>query len=232
VNVEPIRQRVAEEGFGVRIDGSMTGFAGNTEGLVLGSGLLVGSREAPHLAFLNAAGDYARFGGEAQVQKSFAHARYNLQFLPWLWGELFGQVETDKFRQITLRTLAGTGPRFALLQEVHGDVFLGTAYMLEYTEIDDAAEDAGAQGLAHRSSSYLSMILRAEERVTLNNVIYFQPRWDDFSDYRILNVTGLGFTISKRLETRIDVTARYESVHAEAVKPFDLQVKNSIALTL
>lgn len=230
VNVEPLRQKVRAQGVSGDIRGSISGTTGNTEGITAGGGLLVGVGGGPHLVFLNATGDYSRVNGTLLVDKAFAHLRYNYQLTDWLWAEAFTQIEEDHFRRIQDRELLGTGPRFGVLQSAPLSLFYGTAYMLERTRLNADIAGENRSTIAHRWSNYLALAYQPDERVQLTNTTYYQPRFDDFSDYHLLSVTGLDFKVTDLLHTRIDSTVRYESRVPQGVKTTDVAVKNSIVV--
>ena len=113
VNVEVLRNELKKSGFGAKIDTSLDTYLGNTEGSSAGLSALVGVASEPHMAYLNASGNYSHLGGDTQVANAFVHARYNLHLAESLWGELFGQLESDRFRRIELRELAKDLTRLA-----------------------------------------------------------------------------------------------------------------------
>jgi hypothetical protein len=227
--VEPIRQQLAESGFGARLRLSLSAYQGNTQGMVAGASALLGGRSERHLGFFNASGDYAHIGGETAVHKSFVHLRHNYQLYPFLWWEEFGQSETDRFRRVRWRGLLGTGPRFGLFREPAAELYYGTAYMLEYTAVGSGAEYAEPRRV-HRFSNYAALALRPDDRISFSTVTYVQPRFDELSDVRVLNVTGLEFKVTELLQSRIDTTTRYESRTPEGVKSTDFEFKSSLEL--
>lgn len=230
VNVEPLRRQVKKQGFSGSVQSSIDGSTGNTEGITAGGGLLVGVGGGPHLVFLNATGDYSRINGTVLVDKSFAHLRYNYELLDWLWAEVFTQIENDRFRRIQDRELLGTGPRFGLLQGEEVSVYYGTAYMLERTRLNAEIAGSSRSTIAHRWSNYVALTYQVGNRVQLTNSTYYQPRFDDFSDYHLLSVTGLDFKVTQVLHTQVSSSVRYESRVPQGVKTTDVDVKNSIAL--
>jgi hypothetical protein len=70
--------------------------------------------------------------------------------------------------------------------------------------------------------------LKPDERILLSTVDYAQPRVGLFSDYKILSVSSIAFTITKHLQSRLDATARYESVTPSDVRRADLELKSSL----
>lgn len=229
MNVEPIRQQLAESGFGARLRLSLSAYQGNTQGLVAGASALLGGRSARHLGFLNASGDYAHFGSETTVHRSFVHLRHNYTLSSMLWWEEFAQSETDRFRRIRWRGLLGTGPRFGIFKTEMAELYYGAAYMLEYTAVGSSTEYEEPRRV-HRFSNYAALTLRPDERISLSTITYFQPRFDEPSDFRVLNVTGVEFKVTEMLQSRIDTTTRYESRTAEDVKSTDFEFKSSLEL--
>ncbi|MEO6598405.1 MAG: DUF481 domain-containing protein, partial [Polyangiaceae bacterium] len=228
VNVEPLRQQVTERRFGARINASTTSYAGNTQGVVFGGGALLGGRTERNFGYLDVSGDYSQLAGIVSVAKWFAHLRHNFQINPDLWWEEYAQLESDRFRRVQLRELVGTGPRF---RAAHGKLFelsLGTSYMVEHAELDSADLDPQGQGSFERWSNYVAFTFRPQDRVLISSVNYLQPRIDLLSDYKVLSVSGVEFTITSHLHSRLDVTARYESFKPSDVRHADLELKSSL----
>ena len=57
-----------------------------------------------------------------------------------------------------------------------------------------------------------------------------QLRFDDPSDFRVLHDSFVSFTITKMLAARISWTIYTQSVPPPDVKPYDVEVKNTLAL--
>ena len=228
VNVEPLRQQVTARKFGARISASTDAYAGNTQGVIFGSSVLAGGRTERNFGYLDLSGDYSKLGGLVSVAKWFAHLRHNFQMSPDTWWEEYAQIESDRFRRVQLRELLGTGPRFAI---THGDVFelfFGTSYMVEHTELESGDRDPRGQGTFERWSNYVAVTFKPDARILLSSVNYIQPRIDQFSDYKVLSVSSAAFTITKHLQSHVDATARYESVVPSDVRPTDLELKSSL----
>ncbi|HVW30148.1 MAG TPA: DUF481 domain-containing protein [Polyangiaceae bacterium] len=230
VNIESVRSQLDTSTFGARLRLSFSAYAGNTEGVIMGTSGIVGGRIGPNLGFATASADYARLGGSTSVKKSFAHLRHNYELTDFFWWEEFVQSETDRFRRIQIRALLGTGPRFALF-ETHKwlSLYVGLAYMLEYTSIDPTAVIL-EPALVHRSSSYVALTMRPDDRIVFTTVSYYQPRFDEWTDTHFLNVSSVEFKVTPLLSSRIDATTRYESVVPLGVKRADLEFKSSLEL--
>ncbi|HEX4337084.1 MAG TPA: DUF481 domain-containing protein [Polyangiaceae bacterium] len=230
VNIESVRSQLDTSSFGARIRFSLSAYAGNTEGLVFGTSGIVGGRIGPNLGFATASADYARLGGTTSVKKSFVHLRHNYEFNDFFWWEEFAQSETDRFRRIEERALFGTGPRFALFKSRKWmDLYAGTSYMLEYTNIEPGNQIL-EPALVHRLNTYVALTARPDPRITITTIIYYQPRFDEFTDAHVLNVSSVEFKVTPLLTSRMDATTRYESVVPTGVKRADLEFKSSLEL--
>ncbi len=228
VNVEPLRQQVTARRFGAHIAASTDAYAGNTQGVVFGSSALIGGRTDRNFGYLDVSGDYSKLGGQVSVAKWFAHLRHNFQLSHGVWWEEYAQIESDRFRRVQLRELLGTGPRFALFQSKPFELFVGMSYLFEHTELDSADRDPRGQGTFERLSNYVAATFKPDERILLSTVDYVQPRIDRFSDYKVLSVSSVAFTITSHLQSRLDATARYESFTPSDVRHADVELKSSL----
>ena len=233
VNVESLRKSLTEEGTHGRLGGSITTHHGNTTGTELGGAALLGHREGRHLAYANANANYANLGGEVRVANAFIHFRYNYSLSERLAAEAFAQSESDRFRRLTLRSLVGVGPRFTIIDGESASLFYGVSYMYEHTSLGSSVADRPVRPAdVHRMNNYAALLIVLEpERATLANTIYFQPRFDDFGDIRLLDIFSLDVAIAGRLSASLQATLRYESPVPSPIKRADLVVRNMLGVT-
>lgn len=121
---------------------------------------------------------------EKDFQNSwFAHFRFNYK-LSNLWRlESFIQSQHNELLDINSRNLIGAGLRLKLISKEHVKLYFGNAYMFE-REKSDAFNKRFNN---HRHSSYLSISATFNEsKLNLLNTIYYQPLYDQISNYRIL----------------------------------------------
>ncbi len=231
VNVEPVRNRLNGTGRTLDVKANLTGKTGNTEQLAFGAAALLGLRDERNLFYISSTADYSRLNHETNVASAFAHARYNRKFLEWLWGELFAQMESDRFRRVALRTLLGAGPRFILTETPELAVYYGASYMLEVTERTTAVTADRREQIAHRFNNYATLNVHPHPRIGLSETVYYQPRFDRWSDYWLLSVFSARFEVTQTLSTQIDFTAHRESSVPPGVKRTDTTVVSSLAFT-
>jgi hypothetical protein len=230
VNVEPLRDEVGDNQLGGRAQLTFSGRVGNTQGMTLGSSGILGGRTGRHFGFVAASGDYQRSSGATDVEKYFAHARYNLHVVDPLIWEVFAQAEHDRFQRLSLRELLGTGPRFELIDDETVSLAVATAYMLELEAL--TAEDPYPEEdkISHRSSSYATLLIAPDDRVSFEIVCFYQPRFDDPRDFRFSSTTTMEFSIVSILTAQIGTTSRYDSHPPGGVGRFDLEVKNALGV--
>ncbi len=215
-----------------KLDGSLKAYGGNTEGVVWGASLQLAGRSGRHLGFFATSGDYSHLDGETQVRRSFAHARYNYELTDGIWGELFGQLESNKFIAVRLRELVGIGPRFRLFDADTLQAFVATAYMLEHTQLGDDVTPPSRPATVHRSSSYLTFSWLVDERVTLVSTTYYQPRFDEPSDHRLFSQLSGDFAVTGVLKAGMSLSMRYDSLPPGGVESTDWSVVNTLGLEL
>jgi hypothetical protein len=233
VNVEVLRKQLTKEGVHGRLGGSITTYNGNTRGTELGGSTLVGYRSGRDLGYLNINANYSNFSGEVQVANAFIHLRYNYKINDWLAAEAFAQAENDRFRRLRLRTLFGVGLRFTVAETEMVSLFYGVSYMYEHTELSESVADRPVRpNDVSRMNNYAALLLVLDPgRAALSNTMYFQPRFDDFSDVRLLDILSLDVSITGRISASLQGTLRCEAPVPPTLKPVDLMVKNMLGVT-
>jgi hypothetical protein len=104
------------------------------------------------------------------------------------------------------------------------------------------------QTIAHRWSSYLSLVYAANERLRMSSTTYVQPRFDMFADLRLLSEGMLDVTLLDPISVRLTLRLRWDSdpsvFCADAVgvggcpagrelrlRELDVSVENSISVS-
>jgi len=136
------------------------------------------------------------------ANNGFAHLRYNYAINGRLTWEAFTQAQFDEIQQLDVRTLAGTGPRIKILRTDSSHLYWGVLYMYEHEESYDLLED-GIQNPVmlddHRLSTYLSGGYSLTDFFSINLVVYYQPKLDEWNDFRISSETSLSVNITEAL---------------------------------
>ncbi|MFT3764313.1 MAG: DUF481 domain-containing protein [Minicystis sp.] len=235
VNVEALRSDLQGRKLFVSLQASYAGHTGNVSGSVASGAAFAGVDLGHHLAFVKLQGDYAQFNGEPTMAKAFAHARYNYRILPFLFAEAFVQIEQDKFQRLALRQLDGVGVRFAIVRSEIVHVHLGTAWMFDYSRLNDdpgiLSTFPGPSWIAQRWSNYASVNVRVGSRARFTDALYVQPRFNDFSDVRVLNDASFAVDIDKRFSAKISCQVHHNSTPPSRVQPTDVDTLTSLVVT-
>ncbi|MGD9487866.1 MAG: DUF481 domain-containing protein [Calditrichaceae bacterium] len=232
VNTEALRKFKVSPGLHNKANFSISYQSGNTNLYKIKTGL-----RSDYLR-----GEYHFFGvldyqqGEKDdrryTNKGFIHLRGQKTLNNKVAAESFLQKEYDEFIMLSDRNLAGTGLRFTILQKKPAGndaqelkTYLGTGIMFENESYND---DIEPEKSLIRTTNYLGLFWKKDERVRFQLISYFQAAFEDFSDYRILSEGNISFTINSRLSIAVMINHRYDNNPPGEVKNSDLEISNGL----
>lgn len=246
VNTEQLTEKTFEAGFGGSVSGSFALQSGNVDLLDVGGGAhfqyqtlhpdLDPEDDAPPFIrnrwLLRGSARYASRSDEAYIGRSFAHARWTSMWLRRLGSEVFAQHQFDEFQRLQARLLGGVGAR---VEPIHFEtirVSAGSGYMLEYERIaPDVAGDDDPESVAHRWTNFVTA--RAsffEDGLLVQNTVYLQPRFDQFSDFRVLEQFELAVRVTEVLSLGSALSISHDSEPPTNVEPTDISIRQTINL--
>ncbi len=160
------------------------------------------------------------------VNAGYAHLRYNYKIAPPIvtW-EAFIQAQYNLILLLDRRYLAGTGPRFRVYKTQQIRLYMAALYMYEYQS--QARETI--QSYNHRLSNYLTLTLDLN-RIDFTSTTFYQPKLDEWSDFRIANDTSLEFELSQRLNIKAGLNLLYDTRQPPGVPPLTYLLKNALSL--
>lgn len=166
---------------------------------------------------------------ETDFQNSgFQHIRYNYKvstgFLRW---EAFTQAQFNKVRDIKLRALAGTGPRFKLYDSDKMRFYAASLYMYEYEE----RQSERLIDRTNRISSYISYTFDVGKLLFFGTV-YYQPNLSNFDDYRISYQTDFEFEIFEKFKFVTKYRLLYDTVPPPSVPNTSYSLSNGFKIEL
>ena len=254
VNVEKLRSGDTEEGFSGSIGLNATFTSGNILFADFGTASHIEWRKNKDTLFwiLNSRFAAKRTQSDLLAEPSvdlwdeeahFAnlmlqHIRYNRSLSDAWWWEFYVQYEFNEFLLLDRRLLSGTGPRLQLINGEHGGSWIGTSAMIEEERLNSENIDPAetVQTIALRSSSYLSTTLKWDDWTQITTV-YFQPRFDDFDDFRMVGEASFVYKFNKTFALTIDGRIRHDSrppqtpEGAAEVLTTDMSIKNGLKLS-
>jgi len=236
VNAERLRSSVDAEGPFLRIDGSVGWMRGNIDFLEVSTNIFTGVNHGKHHFMAHMAASYAEFGGASYLGRAFAHVRWTAQWHERVASELFAQNQYDRILFLRARALGGAGPRLTLLDEEAFTAYAATGYMLErevfQRSVIPEEEPHPRKTTNHRWTNYLTFTVKADEMLSFTNTIYVQPRFDDFSDYRVAEEAALTLTHDNGLSISLALRVRFDSRPPQALSRTDVSLFTTLGFHL
>lgn len=233
VNVQPLIGKDRTPGWTVVAEGTLDFRSGNVNLLQTSASAVVRFIRGRHTTFVMTRGEFGirNFNTveERFLARHFEHLRHRVQVWKAFDHETFVQFDSDQFRRLSVRAVAGTGPRIKLVTTPKVDAAIAVLYMFEYQQIrSDDKPDAGAKSYEHRASSYFIVQVKWSDRLRLGEAVYVQPRLDRRNDLRLLSETELFFAYSRYVGFKLSVTLAFDSTPPVNVQPFDAMVKSAV----
>lgn len=163
----------------------------------------------------------------AQENRGHQHFRYNYILNDTWVLESFVQAQFDEVLRIGFRGLAGGGARLKLIHKEKDQLNLGLSGMFEYEEEKDTT-------VVHRDfrlTTYLSYEKEFSEHFTVSLISYYQPRADEFTDYRISSGLNFNLQFNERFGFNISASLVYDAqpVIDEDITKLTYSITNGIS---
>lgn len=157
----------------------------------------------------------------------FLHFRVNKKLSNLVRMESYVQSQNNKILDVKARNLLGAGIRLKAVSSENVSLYFGEGYMFE----SETAQEDGNVERGHRNSAYVSASINfPKSRVELTNTVYFQAKYNDWSDYRILEQFKLDITLSKKLSYFTVLDYFYDSLTPRDRSQYSLKIKFGIGL--
>jgi len=230
VSLEGLHLEKPAEGFEGEFDLSAGGASGNTDKSDLSAGTRLQWHTGIHTSFLVMSYAYGQSNDVRDTNRLFLHARHILQTRDPLAWELFLQGERNEFGRIAFRRLAGGGGRFTLLERrERSAAFLGAGAFYERETVTDklGTTDTGTES-TWRGNLYLVLKYHFNENVRLVSSTYYQPSFDDASDFRALENAALEVSMTDKLGLRVGIEARHDNRPPQTTEETDVTYRTGI----
>ncbi len=227
INAEDLDLSIDEDGVAGKLGFSVNGSSGNSNRLNgEANGHLIW-RHAQHTEMLVGSISYGKSRGVRNSNKSFAHLRHRYAWSKAWDLEGFTQAQQDEFARLKLRVLLGGGVRWTY--QNHGLVgHIGLGGFFEREALRAAAGLAPTSQL-WRGNSYLALKYAFNDRVRLQNTLYYQPAWKDTADYRLLDDAALNVALSDSLDLKLVLEISQDSRPPAGVKSTDINYKTGLS---
>ena len=154
---------------------------------------------------------------------------YNRKLNNVVRAEVLAARFNNQVTNIDLRGIAGGGLRFKLADLKPLKVYAAALYLFEHE--DSALAEVPSRN-DNRLSPYLTFTYTPLSNLKLVSTVYYQPRTDDFSDYRILQVDQLKIDVTTRFSFTIDFNYLFDESPQPGVPRRNLTLSMGIKYTL
>ena len=233
VNVEQAIIGPAEDGLTNKVELSIDGASGNTVKNSSRAEWLTQWQYGEHTDFIWLQYAYGKSSGKVDTNRFFAHLRHRTQIGDSWGGELFVQSGRDPFARMQQRTLGGAGVRYSLLEEVDSvAVYLGLGGFYEYEKLSPKAGTTDAlTSRTWRANSYLVYIHQLNEQVRLYSTTYYQPAFNNVSDYRLLEQFAFAVKLNENIDLKLNVDVTYDALPPQGVKKTDARYSTGLSMS-
>ena len=152
---------------------------------------------------------YLKGDGDALIDNTFFHFRYNRKLNKWLRWEAFTQLQKNTINKIDSRFLIGTGPRNKIIERKFIKMYIASLIMYEYQK------DKTDPAVIHkdiRNSSYISLVLKPVINLEIVTTTFYQPLYKDIADYRILNQVKIKIIAGKHFGVSLNWSYLFDSM--------------------
>ena len=250
VNAEVLRPNPFREGWSGGVDGSFALSRGNIELLDVGGGARVqyqtlhpqparpegtaaGVRFIRQRVFLTGSGRFAERADAPFINQAFVHLRWTGMWHERVGSDVFAQYQFNEFQRLRGRAVTGLGARFETAHAPNFMLWAGSGYMFEYDRIDVLAGASDPPELfEHRWTNYLTMRLALfEGQLLLQNTLYYQPRFDAFTDFRLLEELEVLAKVTEVFGLGTTLSVLHDSAPPTGVRDTDLRLMSTVRLS-
>ncbi len=238
INTEKYRKYLSEgTGFIFNLSATFTAKAGNTEYTAYrGTGRLDYNGKKFD-TFIIGNFEFKNTASEKVENQGFVHWRGITQVANRTTWEVFLQRQYDEFIDLNSRNLAGTGIKYRVVELVSkGDsaktLDINASAGLMYETEEYAVDNGKVSKYLWRSTNFISVDWLIKDKLNLTGVVYFQPAFNNLSNYRIASDVGFEVAIAKSLHFITEISLRYNNIPITDVKKYDFSIQNGLRIEI
>lgn len=237
INTEKFRKYDLEKGFLFNLQTTLTIKSGNTNyNAIKGAGRIDHTGNA--IDYFLVGSIEAKSTEDKRIQNlGFVHARAMWSFAQKTTWEYFLQRQYDEFIDLRYRNLYGTAIKYRFfesksLKDTTNILDLNISTGVMYEQESYSFEPTNVQKNLWRSTNFISFDWSKQKRLNFTGVIYYQPAFSNFNDFRVAAETTLEFSIVRKLFFAIQFSYKYNNMPVTNVKPYDISLENGLRFVL
>ena len=220
--IEPVDIGSKPNGNSNLIDISYSSSSGNTDKNKLNLKSFNDYSTDESYLFITGEYTYGESNGKSNVDKYTIHGRILQKLYKEHIWEFFGQIESNKFQDLSLRKLLGLGMRFKLSKSF----YFGSGAMI----INEKLENLDLKQFS-RGNFYIAYTDKFNLNVPLKVVYtgYYQPDLTDVNDYRILQNVTFSIPLTDTISLNFKSEYAYDSMPPIGIKNRDVSQSTSLS---
>jgi putative salt-induced outer membrane protein YdiY len=234
VNIQPLLGHGQQDGHLVEFSGAVEHRTGNLDLFFGKAGLLASYVANRHRVISSSSYELGIKNDAEYVHAAFSHLRYQYYATKLFAWETWVQGASNRFKRLSFRGLAGTGPRLEFFGQGPFRLSMGVHYMFELEELRSSPDATDAlEEASHRSNSYLSFSWDLLANLVLTETLYFQPRLNaPATDFRLANEVHVTAKVTRHFGLGTTFQVAYDSQPPEAVTRLDTALFASVTISL
>jgi hypothetical protein len=173
--------------------------------------------------------------GESEGDRVAQNLRGDISLDIWpeaRWSPfLFATAEQDPLKKLDARLNGGAGAKRTFISEGWNEVSVSGAVLYSYENL--AVPDSLGDGVTQ--TARWSWRARGRKELTAGNrleqVVFYQPAWDDLEDYQIESITRVRITFNRRLAFTTELLYQRDSTPAPDVGPDDYSLSVGLSVS-
>lgn len=219
--MENLHLGTLQEGFSGSLMLNLSGAGGNSDKSDFTTGLNLGWQQQDYQDFLLASYAFGQSNGETNTDKAFVHLRH-IQRLSQDWAlEAFTQSGRNRFARLKNRSLLGGGGRYALYTGAKSVAYLGLGAFYANEKLVQTEETSDTGGSDWWANSYVIAKIRLNQSLIFQNILYYQPRFSHWQDFRLLEQAGLQIKLAENLDLHLAVDISHDNEPPENIEKTD-----------
>lgn len=226
VHIESRRVADAEDGFTGTIDLQLNYIQNKNKIFQTFNSLNTRYKTGNHTFLFLASYNFGIVSRSRIINDSYQHFRYTRPVHDRISAEAFLQSQHNEGIMLKWRGLAGAGPRFTLLQNEKGRLYIGTLYMFEYEQ----ERESEIIYRDHRLSNYVSFGMPFSDIVTFDVILYYQPNLRQFSNYKFSSQASVEIRLSERLALLTALSMTHNTRPPESIQRTNINLRNGVRI--
>ncbi|MGM0646995.1 MAG: DUF481 domain-containing protein [Bacteroidota bacterium] len=167
---------------------------------------------------------FIKAGEENFENNGSQHFRYTRNMTEWMSLEGFTQFQYNRILKVAFRNLWGGGVRFEAFDKDEFKLYLGNIMMYEHERLENKDTENSL-----RLSYYINTQFEWDKMVSLQSIIYFQPKMFKMIDHKVLWQSNVEFSVLDNLKLGIQYNWMKDSRPPDNVPKVIYSLRNTVS---